>query len=153
MRDEISPTAGGRRREQSPTASCYYMAAEVENTANQRCHPAWYDGTDSAVPATTAQRISRRPLKKEQHHKTKRLLASQTMHAHHFIFLCTHHSICIHTAWIRIHTVHILMHTLNHHCTYTLCIHTHMHTHPYAHTPICIHTYMHTHHSIYTHTP
>ena len=33
MRDEISPTAGGRRREQSPTASCYYMAAEVENTA------------------------------------------------------------------------------------------------------------------------
>ena len=38
---QISLTAGGRRREQSPTASCYYMAAEVENTAKQRCHPAW----------------------------------------------------------------------------------------------------------------
>ena len=63
---------------------------------------------------------------------TKRLLASQTMHTHHFIFLCTHHSTCIHTTWINIHTVHILMHTPNHHCT---------------------HTHMQTHHSICTHIP
>ena len=107
------------------------------------------------------------------HNSTKgsqKLLASQTMHTQHFIFLCTHHSICIHTTWVRIHKVHILMHTHNHHCTYThmhttpICIHTHMHTtpicilHPYAYythmhtTPICIlHPYagtpfyMHTH--------
>ena len=37
-----------------------------------------------------------------------------------------HHSICIHTTWIRIHTVHVLMHTLNHHT-------------PYAYTLICTH--------------
>ena len=40
------------------------------------------------------------------------------MHTHHFIFLCTHYPI---------HNSHT-------------CIHTHMHTHPYAYTPICIHT-------------
>ena len=39
-RREQSPTAGGRRREQSPMASCYYMATEVDNTAKHRCHPA-----------------------------------------------------------------------------------------------------------------
>ena len=80
-------------------------------------------------------------------------LASQTMYANHFIYLCEHHSICIHTTWICIHTVCILMHAPNHHCTRTLRIHTHMHTHPYAYTFIFIHTHIHTHHSICTHIP
>ena len=35
----ISPTAGGRRREQSPTASCYYMAAEVDREQSQATLP------------------------------------------------------------------------------------------------------------------
>ena len=35
----ISPTAGGRRREQSPTASCYYMAAEVDREQSQAALP------------------------------------------------------------------------------------------------------------------
>ena len=35
----ISPTAGGRRREQSPTASCYYMAAEVDREQSQAVLP------------------------------------------------------------------------------------------------------------------
>ena len=35
----ISPTAGGRRREQSPTASCYYMAAEVDRKQSQAALP------------------------------------------------------------------------------------------------------------------
>ena len=66
--EQISSTADGRRREQSQTASHHYiyMAAEVENTTKQHCHPAWQDETDSAVPATAAQKISRCPLKKEQ---------------------------------------------------------------------------------------
>ena len=33
--ERISPTVGGRRREQSPTASCYYMAAEVDREQSQ----------------------------------------------------------------------------------------------------------------------
>ena len=35
----ISLTAGGRSREQSPTASCYYMAAEVDREQSQAALP------------------------------------------------------------------------------------------------------------------
>ena len=41
--DEGRNMPNGCRAEegQSPTASCYYMAAKVENTAKQPWHPAW----------------------------------------------------------------------------------------------------------------
>ena len=82
------------------------------------------------VCATTAQRINW-CLLKEQQHETKRLLTSlTTMHTHDYIFLCTQYPI---------HNSHTCIHTT------PLCIHTHMHTHPYAYTPIRIHTHMHTH--------
>ena len=113
---------GGGNNPQRPPATTWQQKW-IENRAKQRCHPAWKDGTDSAVPPTTAQMINRCPLKKEQQHmyKTKRLLASLTaMYTHHSIFLCTHYPI------YNLHT----------------CIHT---------TPICMHTRMHTHHTICTH--
>ena len=75
----------------------------------------------------------------QQHRGFTELLASQTMHTHHFTFLCTHHSLCIHTTWMHIHTVHILMHTPNHLSTHTLCTHTHMQ----IHHSICTHIPLH----------
>ena len=63
-------------------------------------------------------------------------LARQCMHITSFFYAHTTPYAYTQLARIRIHTVHILMHTPNHHC-----IHTYMHTHPYAYTSL----YMHTH--------
>ena len=102
MRDEISPTASGRRREQFPTASCYY-------TWQQK----W-----RAQPSSAAIQLGRMKLTQQSLPQQYRDLASVHLTRssntksrefwlaiqciHHFIFLCIHHSIHIHTTWIHI---------------------------------------------------
>ena len=151
MRDEITPTASGQRREQSPMASCYYTWQQKWRTQpssaaiqlgrmkpTQQSLPQQYRDS-SSVHLTRSSNTKSRDfwLAIQCIHITSFFYAyttpyayTQLGHTYTQVGYTSTHVGHTYTQLGYTYTVHILMHTPNHHCT-----HAHMHTHSYAYTP------------------
>ena len=144
--------ASGRRREQCPMASCYYMAAEVENQPSSaaiqlgRMKP-----TQQSLPQQYRDSSSVHLTRSSNTKSRDFWLAIQCIHITSFFYAYTTpyaytqrgHTYTqlgytntqlgytytqlgyTYTQLGHTYTVHMLMHTPNHHCTHTL-----MHTCP-----------------------